>query len=337
MSAFQFYPDLGDPIPGLTGPSLGTYIIQANTQTLVMDAPIINPSFTQVKIATNAGLTGQGNNSIALGFGAGQNNQGAFSVAIGFNSGCTGQAGNALALGRACGAINQGVGSMAFGLNAGFAYQSTEAISIGSTSGFTGQGSYGIAIGAAAGNRAQKTNAVALGRQAGYDTQGANSVAIGYLAGYSGQHANTIILNSSGQVLNSDRTDAFFMAPIRNTGTSSQLYYNTTTKEITYGPAASAGASGTLPSGGLTNQILAKQSNTDFNTLWSSTFTGTSAYLSSFVDAPTINPYQTQVKIATNAGLTGQGINSIAIGREAGNLNQANGIAIGSFAGQFNQ
>ena len=148
MSAFQFYPELGTGTsPGLTEPSLGTYILTADTKTLSIDAPVINPSFTEVRIATNAGVSGQGIHSIALGFCAGQSNQ------------------------------------------------------------------------------------------------GAHSIAIGAYAGSTNQHANTIILNSSGSILDSDQTDALFVAPIRHTSTTTQLYYNPTTKEISYADVG-AGASG---------------------------------------------------------------------------------------------
>jgi limonene-1,2-epoxide hydrolase len=97
-----------------------------------------------------------------------------------------------------------------------------------------------VRIGYQAGFSSQQANTVAIGTQAGYTGQGANSIAIGALAGYTGSgtgtfvHANTILLNASGASLITDRADATFIHPIRNTGTNNTVYYNTTSKEISY-------------------------------------------------------------------------------------------------------
>jgi hypothetical protein len=99
-------------------------------------------------------------------------------------------------------------------------------------------------LGKNAGQTGQGTNAVALGEQAGNNSQGANAVAIGYLAGQTGQRANSIVVNAQGTVLNAGTTGACYVAPIRNASDSYFLFYNPTSKEITYESAAYNNTSG---------------------------------------------------------------------------------------------
>jgi hypothetical protein len=99
-----------------------------------------------------------------------------------------------------------------------------------------------VAVGAGSANGSQGANAVAVGYQAGNQNQGAQSIAIGTNAGATSQAANTIILNATGSAVNgvAAQTNSFYVAPIRTaTATSNVLYYNTTTKEITYAAAGS--------------------------------------------------------------------------------------------------
>ena len=80
----------------------------------------------------------------------------------------------------------------------------------------------------------QDVNAIAIGTEAGNQNQGQNAIAIGYGAGKVDQPANSIILNSTGSPLNASY-QGFYVNPIRNSSTSQALFYNTITKEITYG------------------------------------------------------------------------------------------------------
>ena len=61
------------------------------------------------------------------------------------------------------------------------------------------------------------------------------------------QAANSIILNANGSFLNAGTT-GFFVDPIRNVSNANTLLYNTSTKEITYGPGV-AGLGITGPTG----------------------------------------------------------------------------------------
>ena len=106
-------------------------------------------------------------------------------------------------------------------------------IKIGYVAGGGTQGAHSIAIGSnAAQSGTQADAAVAIGYAAGQNGQGANSVAIGAFAGNS-QGANSIALNASGNAL-SPSNSGFYVDPVNNASTSSFLFYNTTTKEITY-------------------------------------------------------------------------------------------------------
>jgi hypothetical protein len=102
----------------------------------------------------------------------------------------------------------------------------------------TNPAGYTVAVGSYAGSTNQSQSAVAIGSNAGETNQGAAAVAIGNYAGQTSQHNYSLILNASGGVLNSDGTDRFYVAPIRNaTGTSGVVQYNSTTKEVSYSSA----------------------------------------------------------------------------------------------------
>jgi hypothetical protein len=147
-----------------------------------------------------------------------------------------------IAIGNSAGGIAQGSATVAVGSFAGNDTQGGAAVAIGTYAGTTTQRNDAIAIGYLTGNDVQGTGAVSIGRQAGQTSQGAYSIAIGKLAGQTSQAANTIILNSTNSALNgvASQTNSFYVSPIRSaTATSDVLYYNTTTKEITYAAAGS--------------------------------------------------------------------------------------------------
>jgi hypothetical protein len=150
----------------------------------------------------------------------------------------TGLVGSTIALGLNAGiGGDQGAQAVAIGSHAGYGGQSAYGIAIGYYASLQSQGTYGIAIGVEAGRWYQSTNAVAIGQGAGDTSQGAYSIAIGYQAGYNNQPANTIILNASGANVNGvvAQTNSFYVNPVRSAVTSQSVYYNSTTKEISYG------------------------------------------------------------------------------------------------------
>jgi hypothetical protein len=188
-----------------------------------------------VAIGGFAGLTNQGNESVAVGYNAARYYQGANAVAIGRNSGNSNQGESAVAVGRNTGNVNQGANAVAVGRNAGNVSQGVEAISIGHTAGNISQGNAAVAVGWQAGSQNQRQYAVAIGAYAGNLNQGSNSVAIGSFAGYPTVANNAIVINGDTTPLDAPET-GLYISPIRNdnSNVTNTVYYNTTTKELTY-------------------------------------------------------------------------------------------------------
>ena len=105
----------------------------------------------------------------------------------------------------------------------------------------TGQPDRSIAIGSNAAQNSQAAEATAIGFAAGQFNQGLNAVALGSAAGNNNQAANSIVINAGGSAnpLNAS-TEGFFVAPVRNITSSDFVYYNSTTKEISYGGITAA-------------------------------------------------------------------------------------------------
>jgi hypothetical protein len=170
-------------------------------------------------------------------------------------------------------------------------------VAFGQGAGLNSQGANAIAIGADAGYYPQGTDAVAIGTSAGEGYQGVNAIAIGKFAGQTNQANNSIILNATGSALDQTTANTFTVAPIRtDSGNTAQaLYYNTTTKEITYanvtagsysnvqvatylptysgnisaGNISASGTSGKLgyTNGGFVQQITANSNGVSLNTV----------------------------------------------------------------------
>ena len=210
---------------------------------------------TNVAIAIDAGLTNQGNQGIAIGSEAGKTNQSA----------------NAIAIGAGSGRNNQG----------------SAAIGIGYVAGDGTQGNNAIAIGSNAAQSNQASHAVAIGYAAGQYGQGANAVAIGSFAGNNGQVANSIAINGTGNNLNPTNA-GFYVDPIRNGTTYNTMFYNPSTKEITYGIGdgvnaigdigISSNAKGATLSGTTISLTPADAGNAGIITTGSQTFSGAKAF-----------------------------------------------------------
>lgn len=186
-----------------------------------------------IKLGQNAGLTNQGQRSVALGVEAGKDLQGYSSANDGNLFGVTG---NSIAIGYKAGQADQRNGSIAIGTNAGANSQKHSSIAIGGGAGYANQGS----------------NSIAIGTDAAYQNQGSNSIAIGKNAGMgptNPQASNTIILNASGLEVDgvSGQTGSFYVRPIRQDLTKTvPLMYDPATYEIVQG------ASGIDMSSGIT-------------------------------------------------------------------------------------
>ena len=163
-------------------------------------------------------------NKIALGFTAGESNQGLQGIGIGSGAGRLNQTDNGIAIGSTAGYTNQGSGAIGIGVGAGYIDQGDRAIAIGQNAGLT----------------TQSNSAVAIGDNAGETTQGAESVAIGKGAGKTNQAANSIVINATGLSLNNIVEDTFLVKPVRGVAGATlpagfkQVAYNPTTGEFIY-------------------------------------------------------------------------------------------------------
>jgi hypothetical protein len=158
---------------------------------------------------------------IALGSGAGQFNQGNWTVALGYDAGQTGQGSTAIAI----------------GLDSGKTAQGSNAIAIGQEAGGTAQSTYAVAIGYQAGQADQAANALAIGQGAGESNQGEEAIAIGYDAGTINQAANSIVINATGAAVQNTQASSLVITPIRSAAMTTILGYNAATGEVTHNAA----------------------------------------------------------------------------------------------------
>jgi hypothetical protein len=108
-----------------------------------------------------------------------------------------------------------------------------------------------IGLGYNSGRYNPGVSTVSIGDTAGNYFQGDYAIAIGFKAGANSQHANSIILNASSTQLD-NTTSGLFIDPVRNDATPTNiLYYNTTTKEISYGSGYSLPTATTSVLGGV--------------------------------------------------------------------------------------
>lgn len=230
-----------------------------------------------VAIGQLAGRTSQGASSVAIGTNSGQSLQGTLAVAVGSSAGTTSQGNLAVAVGASAGSTSQGANAVAIGYQAGSS-QSESAVAIGYQAGLTSQGNGSVSLGYFAGQGTQGNNSVAIGRLAGrltqgintvavgftsgYNTQGNNSVAIGSFAGAATQAANSIIINATGANLNSS-SEGVYIAPIRNdtSNVTNVVYYNTSTKELTYGPGGGGSSFGNADLANLGSNVIVTTGN----------------------------------------------------------------------------
>jgi hypothetical protein len=316
------------------GTDFGDYLYWNTSAYVVGDVNITLGSFAgsisqgnyAIAMGRSAGTSNQGTNAVAIGLGAAESSQGADAVAIGWGAAQFGQGADAVAIGSEAALILQGSNAVAIGREAGKIRQGTNAVAMGYYAGNVSQGGSAVAIGHYAGNVSQGGNAVAIGHYAGNVSQGGSAVAIGPYAGCNYQAANSIILNASTNSLDAS-TRGFFVEPVRSNIGAYSIYYNNTTKEITYGTTPSG--SGTLPPGSFYGDYL----------YWNNTayaVGGSNITLGSY--AGSISQGQYATAIGFQAGSNNQQSNAIAIGAVAGSSNQRqSAIAIGVQAGRYDQ
>ena len=166
---------------------------------------------------------------------------------------------------------NSASNSIAIGRNSGRGGQEPNAIAIGYNAGYSSQKDGAIAIGREAGENSQKEGAIAIGKKAGENNQPSNAIAIGKKAGegnsqtaaidVDGNNKSSIILNATGVQLGDNGEAGLFINPVRNNITGNTIYYNISTKELTYG-VAGQGAIATA-NNHVVNSIITYDSSAD--------------------------------------------------------------------------
>ena len=166
-------------------------------------------------------------------------------------------AGDSVAFGQNAGATGQGEVAVAIGYYAGNTAQGNAAVAVGAGAGTNTQGVHAVAVGTDSGATTQGNRAVAIGYLAGSNAQGTAAVAIGYYAGELNQGNNSIIINATDTSLQQTTANTFTVAPVRNdvANIGNVMFYNTTSKEITYGNVISV--AGNVTGGNLTTAGIA--------------------------------------------------------------------------------
>lgn len=188
---------------------------------------------TAIGLGQNAGASSI--NGIGIGVSAANNNQGHAAIALGWLAAEQNQTQQAVAIGFIAGRYNQGLGAVAVGVGA----QNTNTV---------GGGLQAVGVGAYAGMTNQGNGAVAVGDNAGQTNQGNFAVAIGPNAGRTNQTTSSIVINAFATDLNSTQ-QGLYINPVRASTSTQMLYYNTSTKEITYGQPIVGPAGATGPQG----------------------------------------------------------------------------------------
>jgi hypothetical protein len=179
----------------------------------------------------------QGGEAVAIGSRAGKNNQGRFGIAIGESAGQINQGSDAIAIGRYAGLDTQYGNNIAIGVNAGRKVSGNNALCIGWYSGSTSVGDQAVCFGVRSGQSGTGSNTVAIGRNTGYaggPTGSENAIYIGFQAGSNTTRNGSIMINASGGPLNPAADNVCHIYPVRNTGNSNYLKYNSGTGEVTY-------------------------------------------------------------------------------------------------------
>jgi hypothetical protein len=187
--------------------------------------------------AIGVGATSSGENSLAFGQVANASNT--YAQALGRNSSAS--AAYSLAVGAA-------TASGQYSAAVGFQADSSGPASVAVGKSAVATKDYATAVGCLA--YATGTYATAIGVAA--IANGEDSVAIGHLAGVNTSSgyvnaANSIIINATGANLTATNS-GLYIGPIRSTTSTQILYYNTTTKEITYGTNSGGGGGGGVTS-----------------------------------------------------------------------------------------
>ena len=175
-----------------------------------------------------------------------------------------------------------------------------------------------VRIGTDTGLTNQGYGAVGIGLNAGYQNQGTYAIAIGTNAGATNQGNNSIVLNATGSVINGSTANALFIDPVRNdtTNKANIVFYNSSTKELTYGNTISI--SGNVSAGNVNTDNIGATGNVTID--GDLTVSG-NAYLSGNIVGDRIQNGNTIIDIQTaggNANVSVGGVANVAVFYTAG-------------------
>ena len=306
-----------------------------------------NINGSSIALGTNAGLTGAGNNAIAIGNNAGLN-QNTGSISIGVNAGATGpQGSNAVAIGSSAGNTGQKANAVAVGISAGQTQQAISSVAVGAGAGQTNQGANSVAVGVSAGNNTQANGCVAIGNSAGATGQKVTSIAIGFQAGQTQQNATSVAIGrQAGQTNQSFNALALgaFAGQFNQGDSATSLGFSCGQTGQGFNSTAIGIFAGQLNQGNSSTAIgfQAGNQNQGFQAVSIGDFSGGVAQgqqaIAMGVSAGATNQGNRAVSIGYQAGFNNQKASAIAIGENAGQITQGTGgIAIGQLAGQSNQ
>jgi hypothetical protein len=134
-----------------------------------------------------------------------------------------------------------GSGTNSIALGTSSSATGNDDIAIGHSAGGTGNGN--VSIGYNAGGTGNSK--ISIGYNAGIGHTGNDTIIIGATSSSTGN--SVIVLNATGSALTpiNSQSNSFYVAPIRSSNSPSNiLYYNTITKEVTYGTITGGGGGG---------------------------------------------------------------------------------------------
>lgn len=316
----------------------------------------INSNNGNTAIGLNAASNNQGYRATAIGYEAGKDNQGSWSTAIGLKAATLNQGNSSVAVGHRAGSDYQGKWTVAVGVNSGQNTQGIGATSLGYRAGYggtTSQGTYAVALGAYAGVDSQHEYSIAInasGDSLNPTEEGfyvkpirANNAVGGNVTVYNTTTkevvSTDITINNSGITLAngtviSDGESGLFVDALNANTTSNVVFYDTITKELTYGTISAEATH-------VANGAFIWTVDNVTGALYSDQGTyiadsANSVVIGQNVDVTNSNP--NRVAIGNYAGNTTQGYGSTAVGDGAGSFNQGYlSVAIGTNAGNDNQ
>ena len=240
-----------------------------------------------------------------------------------------------IALGRDAGKTNQANLAVAIGSRAGYTGQALWTVAVGTSAGSYDQGMLSTAVGYNAGSYDQGGSATAIGYSAGAEYQGNDTVAVGAGAGTHGQENGAVAVGfgaATGNVLVPSYVSG-------GTGGAALVVDDTTGIYPGFRLRGTGFTTQTVVSvdSGTTLTLSADASQTPTNDMFFLGGQGIDA-IAIGKDAAAIEQSTSAIAIGKDAGKTTQGQLAIAIGHSAG-LTAQNGfaVAIGTSAGLTNQ